>query len=172
MDDKQVKEWLDLFYKGETTPEEEAKLAEFFQQDAPVSDPWEVDRQLFRSLCDPQTEELPAGLSGRLEAEIDRLAGKSSDNRRSIAQRGRKLFYQISSAAAVVLILIGLFLFTNKPVMRGYQKDTFTDPREAAIAAQEALTQVSLNLNKGMKQVEDAQKDVDKVNEVMNEQLK
>jgi len=49
--------------------------------------------------------------------------------------------------------------------------DTYTNPQEAAIAAQKALAFMSSNLNKGIDQINDAQQEINKVNRILNKHL-
>lgn len=50
--------------------------------------------------------------------------------------------------------------------------DTYSDPEQAAKVASEALTLLSLNLNKGIDRVSDAKKEIQEVNKLINDQLK
>ncbi len=50
--------------------------------------------------------------------------------------------------------------------------DTYTNPQEAAMAAQKALAFMSVNLNKGIEQVNEAQQEMNKVNKILNKHLK
>jgi hypothetical protein len=50
--------------------------------------------------------------------------------------------------------------------------DTYTDPREAAVAAEKILTMVSVNLNKGFLPLEKTRESIEKTNELLNENLK
>ena len=92
---------------------------------------------------------LPEGLSERLERQIDFLAQEEISPRVS----RRRSFYWISGIAA--------------PVMA----DTFTDPEEAAVVAQNALAFMSRNLNKGLGQVNEASQEITKINKIVNKHL-
>ena len=113
---------------------------------------------------------MPEGLSERLEQQIEAWAAaekketiRSSFHRRSL--------YWLSGAAAVALLCIGIFQFVA-PEKEHQLADTYTNPQEAAIAAQEALAFLSVNLNKGIEQVNEAQQEMNKVNEILNIHLK
>jgi len=71
----------------------------------------------------------------------------------------------------VALLCIGIFQFIA-PEKEHQLADTYTNPQEAAIAAQEALAFLSVNLNKGIEQVNEAQQEMNKVNEILNIHLK
>ena len=49
--------------------------------------------------------------------------------------------------------------------------DTFTDPEEAAVVAQNALAFMSRNLNKGLGQVNEASQEITKINKIVNKHL-
>ena len=78
----------------------------------------------------------------------------------------------IASAAAVALLCIGLFIFQGRDSRQDFIADTYTNPEEAAIAAEQALLLISAKLNQGLALLEKVQNNVDKTNEVLNENLK
>lgn len=121
----------------------------------------EVDRLIDESLEIP----LPEGLSERLEAHIDTLA--ANEKKRKL----RRLIYWATSAAAIVLLCIGIFFKIGE---QSHQQvaDTFTDPKEAAIVAEKALAFMSTQLNKGLGEVENAGQEIEKVNQILNKHLK
>ena len=128
----------------------------------------QIDELINKVLREDQT--LPEGLSERLEQQIDAWAAaeKKETIRSSFRQRS---LYWLSGAAAVALLCIGIFQFVA-PEKEHQLADTYTNPQEAAIAAQEALAFLSVNLNKGIEQVNEAQREMNKVNEILNIHLK
>ncbi|WP_085537318.1 hypothetical protein [Massilibacteroides vaginae] len=106
---------------------------------------------------------LPDGLEARLEKSLDIHIAKS----RKISLR--RTLYKVSGIAAAILLCIGITFYQNPS---GTTTDTYKDPQEAALVASEALAFLSSNLNIGMEQVSDAQKDIQEVNEILNNQLK
>ena len=103
---------------------------------------------------------LPEGLSERLERRIDFLAQEEVSPRVS----RRRSFYWISGIA-----LFLIFTETNRPAP--IMADTFTDPEEAAVVAQNALAFMSRNLNKGLGQVNEAGQEITKINKIVNKHL-
>ena len=103
---------------------------------------------------------LPEGLSERLERQIDFLAQEEISPRVS----RRRSFYWISGIA-----LFLIFTETNRPAP--VMADTFTDPEEAAVVAQNALAFMSRNLNKGLGQVNEASQEITKINKIVNKHL-
>ncbi|EJW96259.1 hypothetical protein EVA_15635 [gut metagenome] len=105
-------------------------------------------------------------MAERLESRIDRLA---KDERLKERFKRRSLFW-IPAAAAIlgVILLIGDGFKGDNPRMA----DTYSDPEEAALVAQEALAFMSKNLNKGLNQMDDAGKDIVRINSIINKQIK
>jgi hypothetical protein len=85
--------------------------------------------------------------------------------------RKRTFFYWISSAAAIILLCIGLF-FATREQSPPKMADTFTDPEEAALVAGQTLALISAHLNKGLDKVADAEQELEKVNQLLNKHLK
>ncbi|MDR1160761.1 MAG: hypothetical protein LBK45_00325 [Tannerellaceae bacterium] len=110
---------------------------------------------------------LPEGLSARLEAHIDALA---AGERRRKARR--RFMYRATAAAAIALLCIGILLKAGKQAPTLSAADTFSDPKEAAIVAGQALAFMSAQLNKGIEKVEDAGQEIEKVNHLLDKHLK
>ena len=103
---------------------------------------------------------LPEGLSERLERQINLLA------------HDKKLapFYWISGVAAAIFGTLFLFFTeTNHPASA--MADTFTDPEEAAVVAQNALAFMSRNLNIGLGQVHETSQEVERINKIIHKHL-
>lgn len=128
----------------------------------------QIDELINKVLREDQT--LPEGLSERLEQQIDAWA--AAEKKETIRSSFRRhSLYWLSGAAAVALLCVGIFQFVA-PEKEHQLADTYTNPQEAAIAAQEALAFLSINLNKGIEQVNEAQQEMNKVNEILNIHLK
>ncbi|MDR1114826.1 MAG: hypothetical protein LBL33_01475 [Tannerella sp.] len=166
VDDKLIEKLLTAFYNGDTTREEEAILREFFNTKE-ISEKWNVDRTLFYALYDSSEIDVPKGFSERLENNIDKF-NVSKENKRI-----RHLFTGAGSIAAAILLLAGIFFFHNRPLSdSNMMTDTYTDPQEAAIVAEKIITLVSVNLNKGFSPLEKVKENIDKTNEILNENFK
>jgi len=155
---------LNKFYEGVSSPEEERLLMEYFLNEENVDERWKDEQQLFRLLHDTQIQ-VPADVSKKLEESIMQF-----DAPPKFIPLRRKWYYWISSAAAVALLCIGLFFAIRKqepPKMT----DTFSDPKEAALVAQQTLAYMSAQLNKGIDKVADANQEFEKVNQLLNKHL-
>lgn len=128
----------------------------------------QIDELINKVLREDQT--LPEGLSERLEQQIDAWAAAEKKETIRSSFRRRSLYW-LSGAVAVALLCVGIFQFVA-PEKEHQLADTYTNPQEAAIAAQEALAFLSINLNKGIEQVNEAQQEMNKVNEILNIHLK
>ena len=128
----------------------------------------QIDELIDKALREEQV--LPKGISGRLEAKIDSWAASEKKKNRSLNRRHG--LYWLSGIAAAALICIGIF-GSDHPIPDPEHKlaDTYTDPKEASIAAQKALLLLSQNLNKGIDQAKEAQEEINKVNSILNEHI-
>ena len=125
----------------------------------------DFDKLIQEALCSEQ--ELPEGLSERLERHIDLLAADEKKRKISIAKR-RSIYWFGSIAASLI---VGVAIFFQIESRHLEPQDTFSDPREAAIAAQNALALLSTKLNKGLDQVSAAGDEVHKVNAIVDKQF-
>ncbi|MDR0794703.1 MAG: hypothetical protein LBE79_01410 [Tannerella sp.] len=160
-----IEHLIHKFYEGETSPEEERLLSAYFLNDKHIDEDWKEDQQLFHLLNDIRIQ-VPSGVSGRLEASIEQLeviGNKSLSHRRT-------LYYWMSSAAAILLLCIGLFFVFREP-QPPKMADTFTDPEEAAIVARQALTYMSMQLNKGLNKVAEVDQELERIDQILNKHL-
>lgn len=127
----------------------------------------QIDELINKALRDDLS--LPEGVSERLEQQIDAWAAMDRKKTARPTIRKRSLYW-LSAAAAVALLCIGSFHLYIQDT--GYSEhrlaDTYTDPQEAAAAAQKALLLLSQNLNKGLDQMNDARQEMNKVNKILN----
>lgn len=121
-----------------------------------------LDELLEQALAAEQ--ELPEGLSARLERQID--AWEAAEKRpKRLA--GRRWIYWAGGIAASALLAIGIFRY-NAYVEE--QEISARELAEAQVAAQDALQMFFQNLNKGVTQMDNVAQNINKVNEVLNKQ--
>jgi hypothetical protein len=163
MDEKLINILLTAFYNGKTTQEEEAALREFFNTKN-IPGKWHTDKELFNALYDSLHINIPKGFPERLENNIDRYIRRKNVFRRLLTGTG--------SIAAAILVFIGIF-FSVDNISSGSDtiSDTFTNPQEAAVAAEKILVLISCNLNKGLSPLEKAKESMNKTNEILNKNL-
>jgi hypothetical protein len=169
---------IEKFYEGVSTPEEERLLTKYFLNVENVDERWKDEQQLFRLLHATQIQ-VPSGVSKRLEKSIichSALDAESPENVASPKVSQKSLFrkktwyYWISSAAAIALLCIGIFFAVRKPA-QPKMADTFSNPEEAALVAQQTLAFMSVQLNKGLNRVTDAELKFEEVNQLLNKHL-
>lgn len=168
MNDKIIEQYLAAYYDGTATEQEEQVLDAFFSK-TDLPERWKEDQQIFLMLRDSAKITLPEGLSERLEKRLNEHIAKKN---RRFTLRGN--FYKIAGVAAAILLCLGITFYQNSSYSDkvNVTADTFEDPYEAAKVAEQALTFLSLNLNKGVDQMKDAEKEMQQVNEILNNQLK
>ncbi|MDR1257824.1 MAG: hypothetical protein LBK65_00890 [Tannerellaceae bacterium] len=110
------------------------------------------DRLLDEALNIP----VPEGLAGRLEAQIDRYA----------AAARRRRIRLVAGVAASIILAAGIFINTDK--QPSGPADTFSDPVEAAAAAERMLTFMSAQLNEGLHQVSEAGEKFEEANHTID----
>ena len=121
----------------------------------------ELDRMIDEALDIP----IPKGLAERLEQHIDHMA--ANEKKRKL----HRFIYWATSTAAVILLCIGIFMGIESPSNHNKLADTYTDPAEAAIAAEKALAFMSAQLNKGLEQVNEAGQKIENVNQIVYKHL-
>ena len=168
-EENKIEQLLNAYYSGDITPEEEVLLSEYLNSEN-LDESRHTDRDIFNALYDTADIPLPEGIAERLETAIDKHIAETS------ASIGKKisfnrLYVTISSAAAIVLLFVGLFIFAEKQFKTNYIADTFSDPEEAALVAEQALLYVSNKLNQGLSPLEKVTESVDKTNKILNETI-
>ena len=144
---------LERYYNGETSTAEECMLRDFFEA-GDVPEHLIADTELFGFFRIQQEGELPGDLQSRLEGMID------EKSERSIPAFSKWRYYWISGAAAVILIMMALFLdsqIKKRPSLQA-TGDTFEDPYLAYAEAKRVLYFVSDKMNTGRKPLQNLEK--------------
>ena len=177
-EEKKIEQMLKAFYNGETTPEDEALLLKFFKR-KDLEEKWHNDRDLFIVLYDSSEITLPEGINERLERFLDKHIEQTFSIEKEIRlkkipfySKKRRLYIAVASSAAAILLCVSIFFVSDSSSSPDMIADTYTNPQEAAIAAEQALMLVSSKLNKGLSPLEKVKVSVDKTNEVLNENFK
>jgi hypothetical protein len=144
---------LEKYYNGETSTAEESMLLEFFAS-GDVPEHLAADAELFGYIRIQQDEGLPGDLQRRLEGMIEEKTTIS------ISAFSKWKYYWISGAAAVILILLALFMdmqINKRPSLQA-TGDTFEDPYLAYAEAKRVLYLVSDKMNTGRKPLQNLEK--------------
>ncbi len=121
--ESQIKELKQKYWEGNTSVEEERLLKKHFNK------------------------QTPSGMEDLFFAELEKQKSKNSTTSFSIPQNKTKILWQLSSAAATIIVLIALAIGFNK---YNYNNEYIVNnPNEAYEISRQALLLVSSNLNKG-----------------------
>lgn len=166
-----IKRLLDSFYDGDTSLEEEEILKQYFSRND-VPEQLEAEQKIFLDLFSGRGGCQASSLEQKLDLLIDNFHAEEERSIISLPRKSKKiiLWKKITAVAACILVLIsaGLFLLDNHS---GKMNDTYSDPQDAYIETQKALTFVSSKLNKGFEQMESAQKNLEKTNKIIAKNL-
>ena len=111
-----------------------------------------------------------ARMAAKAKAEAEKAAAEKKEPIRSSFRR-RSLYWISGTAAAILLLCIGIAGLKDLETSKQQLADTYTNPQEAAIAAGKAMAFMSSNLNKGIDQMNDAQQEINNVNRILNKHL-
>lgn len=127
----------------------------------------EIDQLIKQAL--KAEAELPTGLKERLEKQIDALAEAERPHIRW--PHARPFRWAIGGIAAA---LIGALFWVQLERKTTFTTpaDTFSDPKEAALVAEQALVMLSQNLNKGLAQAQSCTEEMRQINRIINKHLK
>jgi hypothetical protein len=155
---QKIEQLIEKYEKGETTHDEEKLLKAIFLNEN-VPSPLNNYKALFSFYKSSKNENL---LSSDFDERV--LAAIEEENKIiPIYQNTRKRLYLISSIAAGILILLGLYFrygWSDKTL-----KETFNDPVLAYNETKKILLKISSNLNSGVNEM----KSIKEFDEGLNE---
>ena len=158
MNFKEIETLLDKFYSGDSTPEEERQLRDFFSREA-VPPYLSEHASLFRYYNEARNEELQdPEFENRFLAVIEETPVIKLNS-------GRNQRIYITGIAAAVFLLAGLFFTFRDDIMRRSLKNS-PETELAYHQAKDALAMLSANFNSGLdqtQQLENFQKGMDQV---------
>lgn len=109
-----------------------------------------------------------------MEEKLIHLIDEKGSEGIKVLQRNhsRRDWRWISGVAAGILLILTLGVSLTILGLRDSRpKDTFTDPREAYLVMQNALIEVSANLNNGIDQLTEAKKEFVEINNEIKEEI-
>lgn len=164
----EVEKLLAAFYAGNTSASEEKRLLDYFGTEV-IPEHLLADKELFLALRKTEIPETPPELETKLDHLIDSWA--RADQKKRISKVPGKINWQwITGIAASFLIFASVWMYVgnrDNPL----HADTFSNPEDAYNEVQKALILISGNLNKGMNQLEIAQKEFQKVDNILDKQI-
>lgn len=161
---------LAKFYEGETTTGEEQALQRYFETEE-IPERLLADKEVFSALADRTEINVPLDLESKLSKSIDQW--EEAEKKVIKIKHNRRVYWQwVSGIAAGILLVFGIWTYIDRnesetPAIA----DTYTNPEDAYREAQKALALVSLNLNKGMEQVESAQQKTEKADKIVKKTI-
>jgi gamma-glutamylcysteine synthetase len=140
MEENKLKELLDKYYNGATSPEEELELKRYFSDDN-VFTGYEAEKEIFRYYSGMEKINVPsADFEMRIIQSLDDL------DKIKLKNDNRKKYIILFSAAATILLMIGSWFFLLR---EREPADTFSDPSLAYAETMRILNNVSVKLNRG-----------------------
>ena len=137
---EQIKSLLARFYEGQTTPDEERLLADFFRRED-VPEELQEDKQLFLMLAQISDQEMPTDIAEEITAFVNNLGQTEKKpvlsevkQRKGIIYRLKtppKMWYRVAATVAVLLAIGSVITFQKKT---DPFRDTCSTPEEAADA--------------------------------------
>lgn len=144
---------LEAYYQGETSIQEEEQIREYFLSED-IPDELAAEAELFKFYNLERLANSNPGLEEKILREID------TGNPKTLNVFSRWKYYWISGAAAVILIMLAIFidmqLLQKDPYM--VRQDTFDDPYIAYAEASRVLHFVSEKMNTGTEPLKNLEK--------------
>lgn len=116
-----IREILNRWYDGNTTPAEQQRLADFFATDRELPADLEMEREMFRAMAEVGEDyaEMPVEVSERITAALEaEMAGKRVERRKGFGWR-RRAMTACAAAACMAVVLTIPFLKSNDKAMIG-----------------------------------------------------
>lgn len=116
-----IREILNRWYDGNTTPAEQQRLADFFATDRELPADLEMEREVFCAMTEAGEDyaEMPLEVSERINAALDaEMAGERVERRKGFGWR-RRAMTACAAAACMAVVLTIPFLKSNDKAMVG-----------------------------------------------------
>lgn len=116
-----IREVLNRWYDGNTTPAEQQRLADFFATDRELPADLEMEREMFRAMAEAGEDyaEMPVEVSERITAALEaEMAGERVERRKGFGWR-RRAMTACAAAACMAVVLTMPFLKSSDKAMIG-----------------------------------------------------
>lgn len=141
METKEIKRLLQLYFNGESSEQDERDLELYFQS-GKVAEEVKEYAEFFGGI----SELAHADMDSSIEEDImDYIL----ENEHSEKTKFRQMWRMVTGVAATVIIVLGGFLFYQQQNQQAF-KDTYDNPEQAYVVAQQTLEFVSSKYNKGL----------------------
>lgn len=164
-----IDQFLEKFYRGDTTREEEKILSDYFAQ-ADVPEKYAQDKKVFASLSDYEIGQSDT-FEQRVETFVDSLQAPEVEN---YQPKRRTMWTKALSIAASLLIVLSIGFLANRYAEnnRNTLADTYENPDEAYQATMDALAMFSEKYSEGMEPMKKADSHLQKTQEIINQTIK
>ena len=180
MNIEQIKLLLSRFYEGQTTPDEERLLADFFRRED-VPEELQEDKQLFLMLSQLSDQEMPQDIAEEITAFVNNLGQTEKKpvlpevkQHKGIIYRLKtppKMWYRVAATVAILLAIGGGVLFHQRTYTTDPFRDTCSTPEEAAAQIQRANSMIAKATEQGMAPTSKALRQADAAKQVINQYI-
>ena len=178
---EQIKSLLARFYEGQTTPEEERLLADFFRRED-VPEDLQEDKQLFLLLAQASDQEMPQDIAEEITAFVNNLGQTKKKPILSEMKHHKGIIYRLKTppkmwyrVAATVAILFaiggGMFVHQQPTLATDPFRDTCATPEEAAAQIQRANSMIAKATEQCMAPTSKALRQADATKQVINQYI-
>ena len=177
---EQIKSLLARFYEGQTTPEEERLLADFFRRED-VPEDLQQDKQLFLLLAQTSDQEMPQDIAEEITAFVNNLGQTKiqplthvSKQHKGVIYRLKtppKMWYRVAATVAFLLAIGGGVLHHQRTYTPDPFRDTCATPEEAAAQIQRANSMIAKATEQCMAPTSKALQKADATKQVINQYI-
>ena len=178
---EQIKSLLARFYEGQTTPEEERLLADFFRcEDVPED--LQEDKQLFLLLAQTSDQEMPQDIAEEITAFVNNLGQTKiqplipeDQQRKGVIFRLKtppKMWYRVAATVAILLAIGGgMFVHQQRAFATDPFRDTCSTPEEAAAELHKANAMITKASQQCLAPTRNAFEQVEDTKEIINKHI-
>lgn len=177
---EQIKSLLSRFYEGQTTPEEERLLADFFHRED-VPEELQEDKQLFLMLAQISDQEMPTDIAEEITAFVNNLGQTEiqplipeDKQRKGVIFRLKtppKMFYRAAATVAFLLAIGGGMFFHQQTYTTDPFRDTCKTPEEAAAELHKANAMITKASQQCLAPTRNAFEQVEDTKEIINKHI-
>ena len=192
MNIEQIKSLLARFYEGQTTPEEERLLADFFthkgydhsvdfrREDVPED--LQQDKQLFLLLVQASDQEMPQDIAEEITAFVNNLGQTKiqplipeDKQRKGVIFRLKtppKMWYRVAATVAILFAIGGgMFIHQQRTLATDPFRDTCSTPEEAAAELHKANAMITKASQQCLAPTRNAFEQVEDTKEIINKHI-
>ncbi len=181
MNIEQIKSLLARFYEGQTTPEEERLLADFFRRED-VPEDLQEDKQLFLLLAQTSDQEMPQDIAEEITTFVNNLGQTKiqplileDKQRKGVIFRLKtppKMWYRVAATVAILFAIGGgMFVYQQRTFATDPFRDTCATPEEAAAQIQRANSMIAKATEQCMAPTSKALRQADATKQVINQYI-